>query len=468
VQILAADDDEAMARLLEHCARRWGYDPIIAHDGKEAWRILKRADAPRVVVLDWDMPGLSGLEVCRLLRSTPHGTGAYVLMLTARQQKEDLIEALESGADDFLSKPFHPRELQLRLAKGIRDAARDATAKIVEAPSTPPSRGLSGTPPTGTTLAGKYRLEKRIAEGGMSSVWLGVHLALGINVAIKFMAPDLAETADYASFEKEARAAAQLRNEHIVRVYDHGLTSTGLPYLVMEFLSGQSLAERVWRRGPLELDEVCTIVTQSASALSDAHARGIVHRDVKPENIVIVDDIERPNRLSVTLIDFGLAKRWRMEAAIEGTVAGTPSYMSPEYLRGDTPPTPHLDLWGLAATAFVAITGKLPFPGETLREVYQRVCVGEAPVPSILRPSVPAGVDAWFAKACARDPAARFGTAEDLAAALVVACSVVVDPPAKQAAEKPPAVDGAAPVSFAKTEPSAASGAEIGKSRKQE
>src|SRR6185369_2111211 len=92
----------------------------------------------------------------------------------------------------------------------------------------------AGTPPAASTIAGKYRLEKKIAEGGMASVWLGVHLSLGINVAIKFMKPDVAEMADYPSFEREARAAALLRNEHIVRVYDHGITNDGSPFLVME------------------------------------------------------------------------------------------------------------------------------------------------------------------------------------------------------------------------------------------
>src|SRR5688572_20924157 len=127
MRVLAADDDRGILNVLERSLRSWGYEAVTAPDGVEAWKVLKRADAPRIVVLDWDMPGISGLEVCRLLRSTPHGEEVYVVMLTGRQEKSDLIEALEAGADDFLSKPFHSRELQLRLAKGVSfQASRQA------------------------------------------------------------------------------------------------------------------------------------------------------------------------------------------------------------------------------------------------------------------------------------------------------------------------------------------------------
>lgn len=415
MRVLAADDEPAMIRILERSLRSWGYEAVVAKDGVEAWRILKHEDAPRIAILDWDMPGLSGLEVCRLLRSTPHGPGVYVLMLTAREQKSDLITALESGADDFLSKPFHSRELQLRLAKGVRDTVQSRAAGRPDAAAAAP-------PPTGTTLGGKYRLERQIAKGGMGSVWLGVHLSLGVNVAIKFMDPKLAETADYASFEREARAAAQLRSEHTVRVYDHGIDHAGLPYLVMEYLSGDSLWSRIDAKGALSPDEVVACVDQVARALAEAHARGIVHRDVKPENILLIDDHDRPLGFSAKLIDFGLANHSAGAGRpTSGPTAGTPSYMSPEYLQGEIGPTPALDLWGLAATAFVALTGAIPFDGESLRDIYRVVCDEDPPVPSRVAPGLPPAFDAWFARACAPDRAARFTSAAELASSLAAA-----------------------------------------------
>jgi serine/threonine-protein kinase len=337
-------------------------------------------------------------------------------MLTGRQDKRDIIEALEAGADDFLSKPFHLRELQLRLAKGVMsqwshhprsDDVSDSTAPL-----------------TGTTLGGKYRLEMQVNEGGMASVWLAVHLSLGINVAIKFMKPGISESPDYASFEREARAAAQLRSEHTVRVYDHGIAQDGAPYLVMEYLTGESLADCVHRSGAIPPPATAAIIAQVGRALSEAHERGIVHRDVKPENILLLDDHENPHGLA-KLVDFGLARQHLdgKDTQRGGPISGTPNYMSPEYLRGQVAPNPHVDMWGLAATAFVALTGGLPFDGETLSEIMRKVCTAPLPTPSVVRPTLPKAVDEWFFKACARDPLERYQSVGELTAALTTACA---------------------------------------------
>ncbi|HSO37954.1 MAG TPA: response regulator [Labilithrix sp.] len=420
MRIVAADDDEQLSRVLERCLRTWGYEAVLARNGHDAWQILKRSDSPRLVILDWDMPGLSGVDVCRLLRSTPHGRDVYVLMLTGRQEKADIIQALECGADDFLAKPFHVRELQLRLAKGVRDSARSSAVR----------RSPSGAPPAGTTLDGKYRLEKQVAKGGMGSVWLGVHLALGVNVAIKFMDPALIEKAGFTSFDREARAAAQLRNEHIVRIYDHGIDAEGQPYLVMEYLGGESLGARLDRRGPLAPEEVALVGEQTARALTEAHGRGIIHRDIKPENIFLVDDPDRPGGFCVKLIDFGLADPTGT-VGDSGLLAGTPHYLSPEYLGGGTPPDPMLDLWSLAVTLFYAATGTLAFDGETVNDLYHRLLEERPPVPSQFNPALGPAFDAWFAKACHRDREQRFPSAAALSAALVTACHELAPSSAK-------------------------------------
>ncbi len=414
MRVLAADDDESITSVLERSLRSWGYEAIVAHDGLEAWRILKREDRPQLVVLDWDMPCLSGLEICKMLRGAPRGEEVYVLMLTGRQDKGDLIEALEAGADDFLSKPFHLRELQLRLAKGVTSQSQRASRA---------ASSSAATPPSGTTLGGKYRLEMQINEGGMASVWLGVHLSLGINVAIKFMKPNLADKPDYASFEREARAAAQLRSEHIVRVYDHGIAFDGTPYLVMEYLAGESLADRIDRLGALPIHDVVTMTEQVGRALTEAHGRGIIHRDIKPENILLVDDPETGHSVA-KLVDFGLAKyRPTNEETVQsGLISGTPAFMSPEHIRAEVPPNPALDLWGLATTTFTALTGRVPFEGPSLVDVMQSICSGTLPNPTTVNPSLPVEVDPWFLKACARNPVDRYRNAAELSSALGDAC----------------------------------------------
>ncbi len=440
MRVLAADDDQGVLSTLERTLRTWGYEVISAHDGMEAWKVAKLSDSPPIVILDWDMPGISGLEVCRLLRATQHGEDIYVLMLTGRQEKQDLIEALEAGADDFLTKPFHARELQLRLAKGVSFQANRLRLYGADRGSAPPSA---------STLGGKYRLEKQIAEGGMASVWLGVHLSLGINVAIKFMKPGVADSPDYASFEREARAAAQLRTENIVRIYDHGISLDGSPYLVMEYLAGESLGDRIDRLGPMDPGEVSSIVEQIARALSEAHARGIIHRDIKPENILLVEDLDRSHGILAKLVDFGLARsRTGARATDGGLISGTPSYMTPEHLRAQAAPNPALDMWGLAATAFTALTARVPFDGDTLSEVMKSICVAPLPVPSTLQPALTPEIDAWFARACARKPATRFQTPQELASSFKLAAEEAPNP-------RPSIIAAKKGRGFAPTEPDA-------------
>lgn len=410
MKILLVDDDPDLMRALARWLRSWGYEPVPARSGLEALQVLNGEDPPRVLIVDWDMPPPSGVELCRLVRARPDAAKSFVLMLTARQHKNDVVEALESGADDFLSKPFHPRELQLRLAKGVRESAM----RFGEAAGTGNAGGDDLH--AAAVLGGKVRLERELARGAMGEVWLGVHLALGVNVAVKFMARSLAQTAEYASFEREARAAAQLRSEHIVRIYDHGLTRGGRPYLVMEYLQGESIGTKLEQYGRLPAIEVASVVDDVARALGEAHGRGIVHRDVKPDNIIAVESVDRPNASTCKLIDFGLARP--AVAPRERFIAGTPVYMSPEYLRLEAGPTQALDLWALAASAFEMITGQLPFDGESPSHVLETIFFSPFPVASAIHADIPRAFDEWFARACAKDPSVRFPSAAELARTL--------------------------------------------------
>lgn len=409
MKILVADDDPSLVRVLTRWLRSWGYETVPATNGLEAIRILQAPDAPRVAIVDWDMPAPNGVELCRIVRAQPEGAQSYVLMLTARQHKNDLVEALESGADDFLSKPFHPRELQLRLAKGVRDAA----TRYQAAPQEEEAHAAA-------VLGGKVRLERELARGAMGNVWLGVHLALGVNVAVKFMDRALAQTAEYATFEREARAAAQLRGENIVRVYDHGLARGGQPYLVMEYLDGETIGKRITRLGRLPANEVVTVVDHVARALGEAHGKRIIHRDVKPDNVVAVE--EDDGGVTCKLIDFGLARPTPANGgAREALIAGTPVYMSPEYLRRETAPNPALDLWALAVSTFEMLTGHLPFEGESAPHVLEAIFFSPFPRASALVSGIPESFDRWFAIACAREPAQRFASAAELAQSLAAA-----------------------------------------------
>jgi len=298
----------------------------------------------------------------------------------------------------------------------------------------------SGSPDLeGRLIADKYRVLRLIGTGGMGTVWEGLHETLNTRVAIKFIKPQFASQPEArARFEIEARAAARLKTKHAVLVYDYGVTADGLPYIVMEYLEGESLSDAIIDRGPLAAAEVGQIIGYACRALAKAHAAGIVHRDLKPDNIFLAksDDTVEGLPYVVKLVDFGIAKiveevppgdgekRPMGGPTREGTVIGTPNFMAPEQLAVGGAPGPLTDLWSLGACTFAAMTGRLPFEGDVLGDIVLKVCASPIPAPSQVNPNVPPGFDAWFARACSRDPAKRFQTADELAQALAGVCGL--------------------------------------------
>jgi serine/threonine-protein kinase len=290
----------------------------------------------------------------------------------------------------------------------------------------------------GQIVGGKYKVGPLVGSGGMGTVWAGQHMSLGTRVAIKFIRPQFAERADARRrFEIEARAAASVDSKHAVKVYDYGLTDAGLPYIVMEFLEGESLSEALIRRGPLPADEAAKIIGQASKALAKAHAANIVHRDLKPDNIFLAENVESEDTdgLSyvVKLVDFGIAKM--LDAEIEGgkglkgptqdgSVIGTPNFMSPEQLTVGGAPGPLTDIWSLGACTFAAFTARIPFEGEVLGDIVLKVCVEPLPVPSKFNPQAPEGIDQWFLRACHREPAKRFQSVDEMAEQLAKVCGL--------------------------------------------
>jgi serine/threonine-protein kinase len=272
----------------------------------------------------------------------------------------------------------------------------------------------------------------------MGTVWLGEHVGLGNRVAIKFIRPQFAERADARRrFEIEARAAASVDSKHAVKVYDYGVTDAGLPYIVMEYLEGESLSEALIRRGPFPADEAAKVIRQAARALTKAHAANIVHRDLKPDNIFLATNVESQDSdglpYVVKLVDFGIAKMLDADRegakglkgpTMDGSVIGTPNFMSPEQLTVGGMPNPLTDIWSLGACAYAAFTARIPFEGEVLGDIVLKVCVEPLPAPSKWNPEVPEGLDAWFFRACHRETAKRFQTVEEMSEALVKVCGL--------------------------------------------
>jgi serine/threonine-protein kinase len=269
----------------------------------------------------------------------------------------------------------------------------------------------------GSIIASKYRLERVLARGGMGAVWLGRHLKLDVDVAIKLMKPH--HTADPESrmrFEREARAAAQLKIPNVVQVYDYGMEED-TPYIVMELLDGEDLQVRLQRERRLSISATLSIIDPVCKALGRAHATGIVHRDLKPGNIFLARQEVGPEL--VKILDFGIAKfAGSAPAGTEtqtGALLGSPSYMSPEQVRNSKQVDHRSDLWSLGVIAFECITGRRPFSGDDIGYVLVELCTAPIPIASEIVPGLAPEVDRFFSRALTREPEGRFQSAAEFA-----------------------------------------------------
>ena len=261
-------------------------------------------------------------------------------------------------------------------------------------------------------IKGRYRVGRRLGEGGMAIVYLGHDLLLGRDVAIKSPRPQFSADPGFrARFEREARAAAALSHPNIIDVYDVG-EDDGTPFIVMELVRGQSLKEIIAADSPFHPDDVAELLEQIGGALDYAHARGYVHRDIKPGNI-LVDQHGRAR-----LVDFGIAKGLADGDLTEtGASLGTVGYLSPEQAAG-LMATPASDVYSVGVVAFEMLTGELPFAAETPIGVAMRHVNDPAPRPSHVVPGLPPQVDPIILRALAKDPTRRWGSAGAFARAL--------------------------------------------------
>lgn len=263
----------------------------------------------------------------------------------------------------------------------------------------------------GVVLDGRYRLDSILAKGGMATVFFAADLRLHRQVAVKVMHSALAEDSDFVRrFEQEARAAASLTHQHVVSVHDQGNDqSANAIYLVMELVPGHTVRELLTERGPLTAIQALAVMDPVLQALSAAHEAGFVHRDVKPENIIIGDN----GRIKVT--DFGLARAissTQSMATTRGLLIGTVAYLSPEQVEQGKA-TERSDIYSAGIVLFEMLTGKLPHAGDTPIAVAFQHVHADIPRPSAVKTDVPTEMDYLVLKATARDPQKRFKSAED-------------------------------------------------------
>jgi serine/threonine protein kinase len=268
----------------------------------------------------------------------------------------------------------------------------------------------------GTLLAGKYRVAHTLGRGGMGVVVAAEHVELRTTVAIKVLSDKYAGRPDVVErFLREARASAQLRSDHVCRVFDVDRFDTGVPYIVMELLLGRDLAKLLRMNGPLDVATATDYVLQACDAVREAHAAHIVHRDLKPGNLFLTQ--RRDGAPFVKVLDFGVAKAPsddELSLTGEQTVVGSPSYMAPEQIRASKDSEPRSDIWSLGVILYELVAGRPPFQGATLGDLAVRVAT--EPFPPLHH--VPIGYAMIVGRCLEKDPANRFQTIDELAGAL--------------------------------------------------
>jgi serine/threonine protein kinase len=290
--------------------------------------------------------------------------------------------------------------------------------------SSQPASAPQQTAPKGESLVGRtlgaYQLHAVIGEGGMGRVYLGEHKMIGRKVAVKVLSADVAGDAEVvARFFTEARAVNDIRHPNIVEVTDFG-NFEGKPFIVMEYLEGETLADRLTKVRQLDERAAARVVGQVASALGAAHERGLVHRDLKPANIFLRAHPDYPDFVKV--LDFGIAKLTSGAPALHqtqvGAVIGTPAYMSPEQCVGDRNLDHRSDVYSLGVVLYLAVTGRLPFEGDTLGRLILSHVGQQPPAPAVVRPGVSPLMNAIIMRTLEKKPERRYPNMRELRHAL--------------------------------------------------
>jgi serine/threonine protein kinase len=389
MKVLIADDDPVWRKLLTQNIQKWGFEVVEAEDGKRAWDMIQQHGAPRIAVLDWQMPKLDGVDICRRIRSSLNLPFIYTIILTSRDTRDDVVAGFESGADDYLVKPVDMAILRSRLGAAVR---------IVK--TVPPPRQIPG-----------YKLIGRLGAGAMATVYKARQLSLNRLVAVKILPKKFSLNPEFVKrFYAEGRAAAKLNHPNIVAALDVG-RHDDTHYFIMEYVEGYTVYEHLVKEGPYAEAEALAIAIQVAKALNHAHKAGLIHRDVKPKNILITDDGV------AKLADMGLARAVSDREAAEaeaGKAFGTPYYIAPEQIRGKVNIDLRADIYSFGCTLFHMVTGRVPFEGPDISSILLKHLDEPVVPPDHINTQLTTGISEIVELCMAKKARKRYASTKDL------------------------------------------------------
>ncbi len=392
-EVLLVVDDEAMNRdMLSRRLQREGFTVLVAEGGRQALDVVA-SQTVDLVLLDVMMPEMTGVEVLQELRCGYPPTRLPVIMVSAAGDSPHVVEALNQGANDYVTKPVN---LPVLLARIQSQLSRRREAE--------PFKAEVGA------MVGPYRLEALLGRGGMATVYRATDTRLARPVALKILAPELARSeVQVERFVREARAIARVRHRGVVAIFDVG--SAPCHFLAMELVQGRTL-DRYLGGKPLPAREAARIARDVALALAEVHRHGILHRDLKPTNLMI-DEAG-----AVHLMDFGLARVSEVDTSLTttGCVVGTPQYMAPEQIDHLLGPVDcRTDLHALGLVLYELLTGTPALQGRTLSKLLYQILKRKPEPPSLHNPQVPPELDALCLRLQARKPEDRYAQASEVA-----------------------------------------------------
>ncbi|MCA9667767.1 MAG: response regulator [Myxococcales bacterium] len=447
-KLLVVDDHPDNRDLLARRLARRGHEVSVAADGAEALHAIE-TDPPDAVLLDLHMPGLDGLSVLSQVRQVHSKIEMPVLMVTAETDSAMVVRAIQSGANDYVTKPIDFPVMLARVESQLMLKA--------EAPRSTEVVLRSDELREGDMIDGRYRVESLIGEGGFAVVYKALQVKTNRPVAVKLLQTHRLRAGEadvvFARFEQEMRVIGQIRHPNIVRLLDsgrirfarrhklsaatqpghspgrlgggankqHSTDEATAPYLVMEYLEGETLAARLERIRTMTVDQTLRMMLPVLSAVGAAHAQGIVHRDLKPHNIFLVrgQRAEQP-----CVLDFGVAKLVDQdsdEITVESSaVIGTPEYMSPEQALGRRDVAERSDQYTIAVVLYQCLTGQSPYAeDESLVRLLNDVAFAKFRRPREINPDLPLGLEEVLLKAMAEKPENRYPDVGELGRALL-------------------------------------------------